>query len=66
MNYRVADVHSELSYESSYVRDGQTIRVSRILRTQQSGRVCEPKKMAEIQAMYTVVRKDILSQIFYD
>jgi len=66
MNYVVADVHSELGYESSYVRDRQTIRVSRILRTQESGRVCEPEKMAEIQAMYTVIRKDILSQIFYE
>ena len=66
MNYRVADASSEIRYESSYIKAGQIIRVSRILRTQQSGRVCDPEKMAEIQAMYKVIRKDILSQIFYE
>lgn len=55
-----------MEYKSSYVREGQIIQVSRSLRSQQAGRVCQPESMDEYEKMHRVIRRDILSQIFYE
>jgi len=55
-----------MEYKSNYVREGQTIRVSRSLRSQQAGRVCQPESMNEYEKMHRAIRRDILSQIFYE
>ena len=64
--YRHEGNGTEMVYQSSYSREGQTIRVTRSLRTQNPGRVCQPQSMDDVEALYKVNRQDILSQIFYE
>lgn len=66
ITHRIQDSDIDLQYMSTYARDGQTIRVSRSFRTQKPGRVCQPEKMASLQEIHRVIRRDILSQIFYE
>jgi transglutaminase-like putative cysteine protease len=66
ISYRLKSEGSEMEYTSSYSREGQTIRVTRSLRSQQPGRVCQPDRMADFEALYKINRQDILSQIFYE
>lgn len=66
VTYRVQDADMDMQYTSTYKLDGQTVWVIRSLVSQQTSRVCQPKKMAEMQAIHRLMRRDILSQIFYD
>lgn len=62
----VSYVDARLSYVASYEKSGQKIVVRRAFRSQQPGRVCQPKALLSQQAFHQVNRKDILSQIFYE
>ncbi|NDY84447.1 hypothetical protein G3I67_14540 [Orrella sp. NBD-18] len=64
--FRIQDADMDMRYASTYARDGQLVRVSRSLQSQQSSRVCQPEKMQAMQAIHRAVRRDILSQIFYE
>ncbi len=66
ISHVVKNDKEHMEYKSDYVREGQTIRVSRSLRSQQAGRVCQPENMDEYEKMHRVIRRDILSQIFYE
>ncbi len=66
VSHVVKNGSEHMEYKSNYVREGQTIRISRSLRSQQAGRVCQPENMDEYEKMHQVIRRDILSQIFYE
>jgi len=66
ISYRLKSEGSDMEYTSSYSREGQTIRVTRSLRSKQPSRVCQPDRMADFEAIYKINRQDILSQIFYE
>jgi len=53
-----------MEYKSDYSRQGNTITVSRSLRSQQAGRVCQPENIDEYEKMHRMIRRDILNQIF--
>ncbi len=66
ISHVVKNETEHMEYKSDYVREGQIIRVSRSFRSQQPGRVCQPESMDEYEKMHRVIRRDILSQIFYE